>query len=130
VKATGDCYAAAFRWMFDHCTFNPKIDVGEAYLVHAEVEGQGPLEGVRFGHAFILVMPEDTEPTPPNIQRFGSVIDRSNGRNIEMPAALYFAIGRIFDHGNYYLYDCDDTMRLVVDYNHTGPWDLETSSGL
>lgn len=116
--------------MFHHCKFAPQIDEGDPYLVHAEVTGQGPIQGLRHGHAFVLVMPEGVEPTEENIMYRGHVIDRSNMRNIKMPAALYFAIGRIFENDNFYLYDCDRALSRMAKTHHFGPWDLVTSSGL
>ena len=85
-------------------------------LVHAEVMGQGNLEGTTFGHAFIV--DGDT------------VIDKSNGRDIRMPQMIYFAIGQIYNLNNYYVYNDKEFTEQVTKYGHWGPWELKTRSGL
>ena len=47
----GDCYQAAGRYMMDHCLAGDDCDL---ILVHGEVAGQGPIEGLTFGHAWVL----------------------------------------------------------------------------
>ena len=84
-KSLGDCYEAAGKYIMSHPGEN-------LTLVHAEVMGQGQLEGVTFGHAFVQ-------------DEHGNVIDVSNGRNIRMPAALYFALGSIHEINNFFAYD-------------------------
>lgn len=108
-KATGDCYEAAGKYMLSRPGSGLK-------LVHAEVQGQGSISGVTFGHAFVI----DGD----------DVIDKSNGRNIKMPAMLYFAIGQIYDIGNYHEYSEDELMEHIQKYGHWGPWELQTESGL
>ena len=116
-SAFGDCYEAAINFVMQD--FDCVIDkVGCKYhIVHAEVLGQGPLEGVPFGHGFVI----DTEDD--------MVIDTSNGRNIRMPRAVYFAIGRIDEIGNYIEYTFKEAADKMVETRHYGPWDLETSTG-
>ena len=109
----GDCYEAAAKivssaWYHDHST--------QLKLVHGEVAGQGPLEGTTFGHAWVL--DGDT------------VIDRSNGRDIRMPRAIYYALGAIDMIGNTHEYTAEETVRKMVDVGTYGPWDLVTRSGL
>ena len=123
----GDCYEAAGKYILSlstlHMGSGGKIG-GEAggaeglILVHAEVFGQGPLEGKTFGHAFVV----DTETD--------MVIDKSNGRNIKLPRALYYAIGGVETIGNYHEYTPQEMMENMIKYRHWGPWDLVTSSGL
>ena len=104
-------------------------------LIHGEVQGQGPLSGVRYGHAWV----ED-----------GSiVVDRSNGRDIRMPKAIYYAIGAIaspdmskwgvpgslndpdlFSGGNLHKYTWEEARTKILDSGNWGPWDLVTESGL
>ena len=114
----GDCYEAAVKFVmrdFD-CIIN-KPDC-KYHIVHAEVLGQGALAGTPFGHGFVV----DTEDD--------MVIDTSNGRNIRMPRAVYFAIGRIDEIDNYIEYTFGEASKRIVDTGHYGPWDLETSTGL
>jgi hypothetical protein len=115
-KATGDCYEAAFKFIMDECNLEPKNE--ERYiLVHAEVMGQGPLRGTTFGHAFVV---KDNE----------LVIDRSNGRNLELPAFLYYAIGQINNIGNEHKYTWSQARDKAMEIGTYGPWDLITESGL
>jgi hypothetical protein len=110
----GDCYEAAVQFVMSECMFGdcPYI------IVHAEVAGQGPLDGVQYGHAYVVDTTTDT------------VIDRSNGGNIRMPRAVYEAIGNIKRIDNFFEYEWREAKRNLVLYRHYGPWDLETSSGL
>ena len=85
-------------------------------LVHGEVAGQGPLEGVTFGHAWVL--DGDT------------VIDPSNGRDIRMPKTIYYALGAIDRIDNLHVYTPEQARERMLRYGHFGPWDLKTRSGL
>jgi len=127
----GDCYEAAGKYIMDMCN-----DSGcHSTLVHGEVAGQGPLAGVRYGHAWV----EDGN----------TVIDKSNGRDLEMPKAIYYAIGQIaspdmskwgtpegmqdpelFSGGNLHKYTWEEAREKILEYGHWGPWDLKTSTGL
>ena len=109
----GDCYEAAGKFMMDSCLIGPECTY---ILVHGEVAGQGPLEGITYGHGWVL----DGD----------MVIDRSNGRNLEVPKALYYAVGGIADIGNYHTYTWEEARKLILQYKHWGPWDLKTRSGL
>ena len=116
VDARGDCYEAAFKFIMDACNFTPENS--ERYiLVHAEVMGQGEIEGTTFGHAFV-------------VKDHALVIDRSNGRNLEMPAFLYYAIGQINDIGNEHQYTWEEARKKALEIGTYGPWDLVTESGL
>ncbi len=115
-KPLGDCYEAAFKFIMDECLFTPANE-SRYILVHAEVMGQGPLEGKTFGHAFV-------------VKDRAVVVDRSNGRNIEMPAFLYYAIGQISDIGNEHQYTWAEAREKAAKFETYGPWDLKTRSGL
>ena len=110
--ATGDCYEAAGKYMLEECLQG----CANLRLVHAEVMGQGPLEGVTYGHAFVVdgVM----------------VIDRSNGRNIRMPKDLYYFIGRINELDNIHEYTYQQMCQRMLKTRIWGPWDLKTRTGL
>lgn len=109
MKATGDCFESAFKMFFQGSD-------EDALLVHAEVLGQGPLEGVRFSHAFV--------------QANGTVYDNTNGRGVVMPAVLYRAIGCIDEIGNIHVYTRQQALEQATTTGHYGPWDLKTSTGL
>ena len=127
----GDCYEAAGKYMVENC------QAGDCnlVLVHGEVQGQGPLAGVRYGHAWV----EDGN----------MVIDKSNGRNLKMAKVLYYSIGAIaspdmskwakpdsindlnmFSGGNLHKYTWTSTREKILDSGTWGPWDLITDSGL
>jgi hypothetical protein len=112
-SGTGDCYEANGRYFMDHGLFGGD---GNMRLVHGEVTGQGPLEGVNYGHAWV----EDGN----------TVIDVSNGRNTRMPKAVYYALGNIEQNDNIHKYTASEFRRKVSQYKHWGPWDLRTSTGL
>lgn len=114
---TGDCYAAAGRYILDHSMMAPSgTEKSNLRLVHGEVAGQGPLEGVTFGHAWVL--DGDT------------VIDQSNGRDIRMPKTIYYALGAIDRIDNLHVYTPEQARERMLRYGHFGPWDLKTRSGL
>ena len=126
--AVGDCYEAAANYVINHSgiiafmvppgvTPNPKL-----ILVHGEVTGQGKLEGVKYGHAWV----EDGN----------EVIDPSNGRMLQLPKDAYYVLGRINHDGvstfkpNLHRYTAQEARRNLVKHGHWGPWELKTSSGL
>lgn len=115
--ATGDCYEAAGKYMMDRGIIGGE----DLVLVHGEVRGQGPIAGIRYGHAWI----EDGE----------TVIDVSNGRNLRMPRQIYYALGGVYPdeppfEPNIHIYTPEEARVKILDYKHWGPWDLVTSSGM
>ena len=92
----GDCYEAAGKYMMGECL---RAD-GDCnlVLVHAEVTGQGQIEGLKYGHAFVL--------------DGNAVIDRSNGRDIQMPKEFYYSIGKI--GGNLHEYNFSEFRRKFL----------------
>lgn len=109
----GNCYEAAAIFMFDRCSLSNKCNL---ILVHGEVAGQGHLEGITFGHAWIL--------------DGNTVIDNSNNRNVILPKEVYYAIGKIEEINNFFEYSWEKTRENLLRYKHYGPWDLKTRSGL
>ena len=85
-------------------------------MVHGEVTGQGSLDGVKYGHAWI----EDGN----------TVIDVSNGKNIKMPKKVYYQLGHIKENGNIHTYKPEKFREKILQHEHWGPWDLRTSTGL
>ena len=120
----GDCYEVHGKVMMN----NPKAS--EYILVHAEVMGQGQLAGTPYGHCFLIHKATD------------SVLDLSNGRNIEMPRMIYYLLGKI-DQSEYwddtmgrvsrtpkiFEYTKDEAMAFMMETGIWGPWELETESG-
>ena len=106
---TGNCFEAAGRYMMDHGLEDKNLS-----LVHGEVEGQGPLDGIKYGHAWI--------------EKGNEVIDVSNGRDIKMSKERYYQIGNIGN--NLHRYNYKEFAGKITKYKHWGPWDLTTSSGL
>jgi hypothetical protein len=105
----GDCYEAAGRYMMDH-----GIGQKGLTLVHGEVTGQGPIEGLKFGHSWL--------------EKDGMVIDKANGRDLHMPMEQYYRIGKIGD--NVHKYNYKQFVEKVLKTKTWGPWDLKTESGL
>ena len=117
----GDCYEIAGKHMLENAHSN---DI----LCHGEVTGQGELNGIKYGHAWI--------------ERGDLVIDKSNGRNIQMPKLVYYILGKIgqpsFDQaGNYHegktnvhRYSYPEFSEKILEFGHWGPWDLKTETGL
>jgi len=98
----GDCYRCAAKYVLD----NP-----ETYtLAHAVVTGQGPIEGLRYGHAFVL------------FDRDGVEYVKDLSADVEMPSALYFAIGRI-DSEKVVTYTSEEAIHKMIEFEHWGPWD-------
>lgn len=109
----GDCYEAAGNYIIENSILGGKRGL---ILVHGEVAGQGPLEGIQFGHAWVL--------------DGNRVIDNSNGRKLRMSKAEYYAIGKIYLINNYIEYTAEQARKKMVQYETYGPWELRTSSGL
>ena len=121
----GDCYEVHGRFMLNNFR-----EADEYILVHAEVIGQGSLAGVPYGHCFLIHKATDT------------VRDLSNGRDLEMPRAIYYMLGKI-DISRYfddelgivertpkiYEYTREEAMEWMSETGTFGPWELETESG-
>ena len=115
-KALGDCYEAAVHYLLDHALgMGVKEPNSNLRIVHGQVAGQGPLEGKTFGHAWI----EDGD----------DVIDVSNGRNIRMPKAMYYHIGKINQINNLHSYTPEEARSRMIDTGIYGPWDLQVEDG-
>jgi hypothetical protein len=115
----GNCYEAAGRIVI-YATRPDKTKIeyiGTPYLVHAQVTGQGAIEGMKYGHAWI----EDDV----------FVYDYSNNRKLEIPKALYYKAGKIIEQQPiYFKYTFAEAKSKMKDTEHYGSWDLITESGL
>ena len=104
----GDCFEVAAKFMFDATMYGTK-NLG-LRLVHGEVTGQGAIDGVKFGHAWV----EDG----------GTVIDKSNGKDLRLPKSLYYALG---DISKTIEYTYEEMRQKLLESGHYGPWDLKTA---
>lgn len=115
MKSRGNCYQAAADFCIGKFYAPEMIEFkGEPYLVHAEVSGQGKLDGIRYGHAWI----EDDE----------NVYDYSNNREIILPKAVYYAIGQVRtdDPKKYKRYTFQEAREKMLETQTYGSWDIET----
>jgi hypothetical protein len=121
-KGGGDCYVAAGdivlnqlqRQRFKFLATGDEIQfIGTPYLVHAEVKGQGAVEGIRYGHAWI----EDDV----------LVYDYSNGRQLVLPKELYYRVGDIQTDNpkKYQKYTFEEAKDKLLSTGNYGCWDLE-----
>ena len=125
----GDCYESAMRHFLE--LHENGEDLEKWKLGHGEVTGTGgEIEGVKYGHGW-MEKKESVE-----LENFSMdlemVFDKSNGKDIEMPKALYYHFGNIsseFEDGNIHEYSYKEALRKLVEHGHWGPWDLETSTG-
>lgn len=118
----GNCYEVAGNIAMDNkmpkslrnksTNFN-----GTPFVVHAQVTGQGAIDNVKYGHAWV----EDDV----------FVYDFSNGRELIIPKELYYYIGQIeMKKPIYYKYPFDVAVEKMLTSKHYGPWELKTESGL
>ena len=99
----GDCYPAGGRLIMNF--FGDK----NHKLVHGMVNGQGSLEGMRYGHCW--VESKDT------------VLDHSNGRKLEVPKQVYYALGKI-DPKECKYYSPEESAKWMVEDGTWGPWEM------
>ena len=95
----GDCFLASYHLIMEQ---------NDLILVHGIVTGQGDLNGVRYAHAWC--------------ERGDMVLDYSNGRRLEIPKILYYAIGNILE-SNLYRYTHRQACGFAVETEHSGPWE-------
>ena len=107
----GDCYEANGRYFMENTYQNPKLR-----LVHGEVMGQGELQGISYGHCWC----EDGN----------EVLDFSNGRDIKIDKKIYYALGQVDRLNNTFTYDQESFNERISEFEHWGPWDLKTKTGL
>ena len=97
MKGNGNCYQSAGTLIADM--------PDDALLCHGTVTGQGPVEGIKFGHAWIEIN--------------DIVIDKSNGNNICMDKERYYSIGKI---KNVRRYSKSTALKNLLKYETFGPW--------
>jgi len=99
----GECYMCAAN----HIYMNPDTHT----LVHGDVTGQGPIEGVRYGHAWTEFEGDDKMPM---------VYDPSV--DVTLPAALYYHLGQI-NQDEIRRYSSEEMNQRLIDTSIWGPWD-------
>ena len=99
----GDCYPAGGRLIMEF--FGDK----EHKLVHGMVNGQGALEGMRYGHCWV--------------ESKNTVLDHSNGKKREMPKSEYYKLGKIKPEQNKY-YAPKEAIKWMMKSKHWGPWQM------
>ena len=115
----GDCYVVSGRIALNNRLPNVKTRefVGEPYVIHAQVTGQGAIAGLKYGHAWV----EDDE----------YVYDYSNGRELKIPKEVYYRLGQVIEQQPiYFKYTFGEAKRKMAETGHFGSWDLITESGL
>lgn len=113
----GDCYQAALMYAQslsseEHATHR---------VCHGEPLGQGPIEGVRHGHAWVERSQVVRFPDVDVEQIIVTCIDKSNGKDIEVPAELYYRLGDI-DPVEVKRYEVEAATRFAWKFGHYGPW--------
>jgi len=108
----GDCFEAAVRVMFEELTPEER---SRAVICHGVPLGQGEIEGIRFDHAWVEVADEQFPDAV-------TVLDYSNGREIQIPREVYYAIGKIKsdDVKRFTMQEATEQMNEKGFY---GPWD-------
>lgn len=109
----GDCYEVNGNFVLDHLIRSPQ-QMDRLILVHAEVDGQGPLEGRRLGHCWV----ENPDT--------GFAFDFSNGRNIVLPIARYRALAQTITKER--RYTAAEVRARVLKEEHWGPWEESEES--
>tara|TARA_R100000742_G_C4265696_1_gene83733 strand:- start:930 stop:1289 length:360 start_codon:yes stop_codon:yes gene_type:complete len=106
----GTCYPDAYNWMMDNFggfssdTSNRREG---AKLAHATVTGTGGgIEGVEYGHAFILI-------------NDNYVIDVATGKEVGFPKDVYYKVGNVKDVK---LYTFNEMIQAALTSGHYGPW--------
>jgi len=99
----GDCYQAGGRLIMNF--FGDKSHK----LVHGMVNGQGALEGKRYGHCWV--------------ESSNTVLDHSNGRKLEIPTKVYYALGRVKRSQCKY-YTPEQAAKMMSTKKHWGPWEM------
>lgn len=109
----GDCYevAALLCLEFQRFLTNESLEK-QTKLCHGEPLGQGPIEGIRHGHAWVEFYDFHTD--------MWWVIDKSNGKDVEIPQVIYYNVGDII---NVKRYDIEDVPVLLLEHGTYGPWE-------
>jgi hypothetical protein len=116
----GDCFQAALRTVMDM----PKEEQDGCYVVHGYPMGQGDIEGIRFVHAWVEAKEKVAETDDGESISIDVVIDNSNGKEVSMPRAMYYRLGKI-DPDEVVRYEVQEAFLKAVTTGHYGPWDID-----
>ena len=114
----GDCYEANGRWYLQNGGKSSGL-----ILCHGEVTGQGPLQGVKFGHCWIE---EHNEANGMVTVHDYSATHGKEG--LHVPAYKYYAVGQI--GSNVVRYTHESFVNRLNAHSTWGPWDFKSSTGL
>lgn len=124
LSGDGNCFSSAV----DRMMGVSDADAERYRLVHGVVAGQAQLEGKRFDHAWVERRDDDDraigiEGLPPEMAENlrWTVLDNSNGNDIEMPRIVYYGIGNITE-GDVVRYTRDEMMLQLAQTRNYGPW--------
>ena len=110
MQGSGDCFSAAQRTLEQM----PNEEQKRSKLCHGVPLGQGEIDGIRFDHAWVERTDHDGD--------FGVVvIDRSNGKNLELPREVYYALGNIKEN-DVSRYTYFEAIKQMSEHNNYGPW--------
>lgn len=109
----GNCFEAAARLLVFPSDAGRELAAQGGELVHGIVCGSGPLEGVRFTHAWVEV---------PDLSGVAMVYDYANGQEAVIPAALYYLLGGV-ESAETVRYSACEARRRLVEHKHYGPWE-------
>lgn len=126
----GDCFQSAVKVMFEVLTPEQR---NNAKICHGVPMGQGRIEGIRFDHAWVEVTTKtdfgDADPNDPQVkllmERFPTqtvVYDYSNGRELQIPKELYYAIGQI-DEESVKRFSAKQAQVEMTERGFYGPWE-------
>lgn len=126
----GDCFQSAVKVMFEVLTPEQRKN---AKICHGVPMGQGRIEGIRFDHAWVEVTTKtdfgDADPNDPQVkllmERFPTqtvVYDYSNGRELQIPKELYYAIGQI-DEESVKRFSAKQAQVEMTERGFYGPWE-------
>lgn len=108
----GDCYEVAANITLYGLPVG-SVDEVRYELCHGTVTGRGPLDGVRFDHAWVEWC---HEPTATML-----VADYSNGNEVILPVNYYYALGMI-DPFKVQRYTREETLHMLLKHQHYGAW--------
>jgi hypothetical protein len=131
----GDCFDASFKTMEDIAA-DPDKDISEYRYVVGVPTGQGPIEGVKYDHAWVehtthLDAPKEatdawkkqgvSQEQIDSMLTITNVIDNANGNHIETLAQMYYALGQI-DANEVTRYTYDEMMANAERTGYLGVW--------
>jgi hypothetical protein len=131
-EATGDCYEAALKFASWEI---PESERHRYRVVHGHPIGQGAIAGLKHGHAWVERTDDvpDFSKVPDEVrdhftkmyEQFPemavTVIDKSNGKDLELSKSVYYGLGNI-DRDECAVYEVHEAMKLAVKHKTWGPW--------